>query len=225
MSNTQVVWPNLPCEVRQAVGVIWKYHRCGAASPAPADLLLVTGSHDLSVAEYAAEVSRQFFFPVIVISGGLGKVTQTMGYSSEAERFYSRMADLGAPAERILLEKFARNSGENFSLTRNLLESRGLRPASGLIVTKPYMERRMYATAHKQWPDVLWQVTSSKCSLDEYMDYVDDPRLAINLMVGDLQRLVIYAERGFSSPQDIPETVLEAFEFLVSEGYDSQVIS
>jgi hypothetical protein len=39
-------------------------------------------------------------------------------------------------------------------------------------------------------------------------------------MVGDLQRIRNYPDRGFQIHQDIPENVWQAYEALVLAGYD-----
>jgi hypothetical protein len=43
-------------------------------------------------------------------------------------------------------------------------------------------------------------------------------------MVGDLQRIRVYAERGFQIPQEIPGDVWCAYEELVRDGYDQYLI-
>ena len=43
-------------------------------------------------------------------------------------------------------------------------------------------------------------------------------------MVGDLQRLIVYAKRGWSAPQDVPPEVMEAFEQLVAAGYTRRML-
>ena len=42
-------------------------------------------------------------------------------------------------------------------------------------------------------------------------------------MVGDLQRIKIYPDKGFQIPQEIPEDVWAAYEALVSAGYDQHL--
>jgi hypothetical protein len=43
-------------------------------------------------------------------------------------------------------------------------------------------------------------------------------------MVGDLQRLRVYPEKGFQIPQEIPADVWAAYEELVRAGYDKYLI-
>jgi len=43
-------------------------------------------------------------------------------------------------------------------------------------------------------------------------------------MVGDLQRIRVYPEKGFQIAQEIPADVWEAYEELVQMGFDSRLI-
>ena len=58
-------------------------------------------------------------------------------------------------------------------------------------------------------------------SLEEYG--TDDTTIA--LMVGDLQRLRVYAEKGFQAPLEVPDDIWAANERLVAAGYDQYVIA
>ena len=46
----------------------------------------------------------------------------------------------------------------------------------------------------------------------------------IHIMVGDLQRLVVYARKGWSAPQDVPPEVRTAYERLVAAGYTRRLL-
>ena len=43
-------------------------------------------------------------------------------------------------------------------------------------------------------------------------------------MVGDFQRLMIYARRGWSEPQEIPDDVMDAYQDLVAAGYTRRML-
>ena len=130
-------------------------------------------------------------------------------------------------ADRILIENKSTNTGENVRFTRALLEARGLAPTSFIVVQKPYMERRSYATFRKVWPEPQVRVTSPQVSMDEYLRGYSHGSLSaddvISIMVGDLQRIRLYAERGFQIPQEIPDDVWAAYEELVRASARSAV--
>jgi hypothetical protein len=90
------------------------------------------------------------------------------------------------------------------------------------------MERRAYATFCKIWPEKSAIVTSPRVSLDEYLQHYANEALSvddvISIMVGDLQRIRMYPERGFQIAQEIPPDVWSAFEELVKAGYDRHLV-
>lgn len=91
-------------------------------------------------------------------------------------------------------------------------------------MTKPYMKRRALATAEKQWPEVEWYVAAPDISMNAYPTADVPLDRMLNLMVGDLQRIAVYAEQGFQVPQDIPHEVWTAWQVLVDAGYDQFVL-
>jgi uncharacterized SAM-binding protein YcdF (DUF218 family) len=135
---------------------------------------------------------------------------------------------MGMPRTSILIENRSTNTGENVQFTRDMLFARGLDPASFILVQKPYMERRTYATFKKVWPGKPILVTSPRMSLEQYLARYTDESLsaddAIGIMVGDLQRIREYPARGFQIPQQIPDEVWEAYLELVRAGYDKYLL-
>lgn len=188
------------------------------------DCILVLGSHDLRVAERAAQLYLEQWASTIVFSGGLGRLTYGSWVVTEAEQFAEIAIKCGVPAEAILIEKASTNTGENILFTQQLLEARQLNFQSFIVVQKPYMERRSYATFKKHWPHKNLIVTSPQISFDEYATTEIPMEKVINIMVGDLQRIKIYPEKGYQIHQQIPEKVWKAYEQLVALGYNQQLI-
>lgn len=209
-------------EARDLATVLWDYHRF-APEPAKSDVLLVLGSHDGRVAEHAARLWHEGWAPLLLLSGGRGKVTESWG-TSEARFFAGIAAGLGVPQSAMLLEEEATNTGENVTHARALLDREGIAVDQAILVTKPYMARRAVATATKQWPQPAWLVSTAAVSYRDYAAADPAEERTIELMVGDLQRLKVYAERGFQSPVDIPPPVWHAYERLVALGFDRYVL-
>jgi hypothetical protein len=44
-------------------------------------------------------------------------------------------------------------------------------------------------------------------------------------MVGDLQRIIVYGEKGYQIPQEVPADVLDAYERLVERGYTKRLLA
>lgn len=216
-------------DIDQLAQVLWDYHHVNH-SLEKADLIFVLGSHDIRVAEYAAILMLDDYAPLVLFSGfeGVGRDVSGFKGTSEAEVFAARAQELGVPAEKILIENKATNTGENIRFSAKLLAQKGLSPQKIIAVQKPYMERRTYATLCAQWPDPKpsFFVTSQPISMEEYLKSPLYPKdYTINVMVGDLQRIKEYAKLGFQIKQEIPDKVWDAYEKLVALGYTDHLLS
>jgi uncharacterized SAM-binding protein YcdF (DUF218 family) len=206
---------------------LWHYHRLNQRLE-KADLILVLCSHDRKVAERGAELFHEGWAPLLAFSGGLGSITRGMWSEPEAEQFARIARRMGVPAEKILVENRSTNTGENVVFTRRLLAEKGIDPAKFILVQKPYMERRSYATFKMFWPEKEAVVTSPQVSFDVYLERYAEPGLSkddvISIMVGDLQRIRLYPSKGFQIHQEIPDEVWGAYEELVRAGYDRHLV-
>jgi uncharacterized SAM-binding protein YcdF (DUF218 family) len=206
---------------------LWNYHLMKHQIDA-ADAILVLCSHDERVAERAAQLFHEGWAPLVIFSGGRGAITKTLWSEPEAERFARIAVGLNVPRERILIEAQSTNTGENVVFTKRLLAERGLDLQKFILVQKPYMERRAFATFRKLWPEKDLIVTSPQVSFREYLDQYANRALSaadvVGIMVGDLQRIKIYPDRGYQIAQEIPDEVWRAFEELVRAGYDKYLI-
>ena len=203
--------------------MLWDYHHMYHELKA-SDCILVLGSHDKRVAERGAELYLQGYAPLLLFSGGLGRLTQELWRETEADLFASIALQMGVPKEAILIENRSTNTGENILFSQQILQEHGLDPQRFIVVQKPYMERRSYATFKKHWPDKDVLVTSPQIPFAEYATEEIPMEKVINIMVGDLQRIKLYPQMGFQIYQEIPEEVWKAFERLVALGYDKQLV-
>ena len=205
-------------EVLQLPQILWDYHHLHHPLE-KSDCLLVLGSHDSRVAERGAELFLQGWAPLIIMSGGLGRLTKESWAETEAALFARIAIAKGIPPEAILIEDQSTNTGENILFTQQLLQQKGLTPESFLLVQKPYMERRSYATFMKQWPGKKLCITSPQFSLEDYPTAGLPMERVIQIIVGDLQRIKLYAEKGFQIYQEIPTSVWQAYEQLIALGF------
>lgn len=218
---------SLPGSIRPLVERLWHYHQLNHEL-VKSDAILVLCSHDRRVAERGARLFLDGWAPLLIFSGGLGSITKHLWQEPEANQFADIAVGMGVPRDCILIENRSTNTGENVAFTHQLLRERNLDPQSFILVQKPYMERRSYATFRKVWPEKQVIVTSPRVSLDDYLAGYSNEALStddvISIMVGDLQRVRLYPERGFQIPQEIPDDVWKAFEVLVEAGYDRHLV-
>ncbi|MFE4663191.1 YdcF family protein [Streptomyces hydrogenans] len=203
--------------------VLWDFQKMNH-EPRPCSVGIGLGSHDLSVADVAADLYHRSMFPLVVFTGATSRTTAGRMPRGEAEHYRDRALELEVPASAILLEPNARNTGENIRFSRGLLEELGIEVSSLLLVSKPYEERRAYATARKLWRGIDIVSASAPWPLAEYVDLIGDPRLVLDMLVGAQQRLLLYPDQGFMLRQEIPASVTAAYERLCTRGFTSRLV-
>jgi uncharacterized SAM-binding protein YcdF (DUF218 family) len=201
---------------------VWDYMKLNQRLT-PADCILVFGSHDPRVAKYGAQLFLRNLAPLILFSGKRGGLTDKWR-KTEAEKFAQIAVRARVPRRKILVENEATNSGENVVFTKRLLEKRGLGPGRFIVVQKPYMERRTWATFKKVWPQKKIIVTSPPISFEDYPNRSISKRDVIAIMLSDLQKIALYPKKGFQIRQRIPKKVLQCYRQLVKLGYTQHLV-
>lgn len=211
-------------KVDEYIRTIWNYmimdHKLKKS-----DCIFVFGSHDLRVAEYATQLFLEGWAPLIIFSGGFGRLTKDLFDKPEAEIFARVALDKGVPKDKIIIESESSNTGENVSFVKERLKTLGINPESFILVSKPYMERRVYATFRKLWQEkknVI--VTSPNVSFEDWPDKLVGKEELMSIVIGDLQRIREYPKKGFQISQMIPIKVWSAYLQLVTLGYTKHLI-
>jgi uncharacterized SAM-binding protein YcdF (DUF218 family) len=215
----------LPQPIAVAANEIWSYHQLNHELK-PAKVILGLGSNDPRVSNRCVELLERGFANTIVFSGGVGALTQDIYEKSEAEVFRDVAIALGVHPDRILLETKSRNTGENIQFSEKLFKENNLDADSVIIVQKPFMERRTFATASMHWPDKEILVTSTRICLADYPseELGLSLRDILDVAVGDLQRIAIYPAKGFQIYQFIPQSVWDSLHVLVRAGFTRHLI-
>lgn len=212
-------------EIDRHAQVIWDYLQLHQEL-VKSDAIFCLCSHDPRVAVRAAELIKEDYGKYLIISGGSGKLTKDIFDEPEAKVFEKIALEMGVSPDQIIIEDKSSNTGENVRFTYNLLKRMRLKLTSFVLVQKPYMERRTYATFKKQWPDdkTSITVTSPQMSFEEYVAGGIPKNEVINIMVGDLQRIREYPKIGFQIEQNIPPKIWASYEALVSTGFTEHLI-
>lgn len=209
-------------ETYDAGACLYSYLSMPAEPPPTADAVIVLGSKYREVARFAGRLCAQHRYPVMVFSGERGRSTADWP-STEAETFERIARPFLPAATRVLLETHATNTGDNIRFSLRLLAGRGVAARDFLLIQNPTMTRRALATFEIGCPGA--KVTAVSPGI--YGDYLASPAEARSLLddlVGNLQRVLLYPERGWQTEQPVPEAVLSAYRLLLSRGYDRQLV-
>jgi uncharacterized SAM-binding protein YcdF (DUF218 family) len=189
-----------------------------------ADVIIGLGTHDSTIANWTAELYLKGYAPCVLFTGD-GRNPSENRLEREAELFTKIAQEMGVPKDKIFVEPNAKNTGENILFSKELLKERGIKAQKILVVQKPFMERRAYASFRKQWPDVEVIMTSPNISFKDYTLPPLSRKEIIGSMVGDCERMTRYAELGFQIPQEVPADVIEAAKKLREMGYNRRTLN
>ncbi|MGW0668187.1 YdcF family protein [Streptomyces sp. NPDC002746] len=203
---------------------LWDHHLIHH-DPRPCSVAIGLGSHDLGVADAAVDLYRRGMTPLIVFTGATSRTTRARMPRGEAVHYRERALELGVPDSAVLTERRARNTGENIRFSRALLEEAGVDVSSVLLISKPYEERRAHATARKLWPGIEFVSASEPITFEEYLASIQDDRMVIDMLVGALQRLMIYPAQGFMVRDPVPDEVAAAYQRLRLAGFTSRLVA
>ena len=213
-------------EYLKPLQVIWDY-LCLHQEPEKADCIVGFGNFNTDIARRAAELYLQGYAPKVLFTGGLGRNTEGLLPEPEAVRFAKVAMECGVPKEDIILEEKSTNTKENIEFTREKLESLGIPHDRILGVHQPFMERRIKAAMGVYWKELDFSVTSPQVTIPQYLEAARkqgvSPNASVSVIVGDFQRMDLYAKLGYQLPQHIPDEAWEAFHKLVAMGYDQQL--
>ncbi|GII65631.1 hypothetical protein Skr01_57160 [Sphaerisporangium krabiense] len=213
----------IPKDVWSDLEILWDYHDMHHELR-ESDIGIGLGSHDIGVALYAADLYKKGLYPRIVFSGANAPTTIERFPRGEAVQYREKAIELGVPGEAILIETKSTNTAENFQFTRELLSEQDIHVDSATLISRPYQQRRAYATCKKLWPELTVTCTSLPLPLPDYIEFIGDANRVINMIVGDTQRIIELPQSGYAIPQEMPSEVHDAYERLIQAGYTSRLI-
>ena len=77
------------------------------------------------------------------------------------------------------------------------------------------------------WPEQAFRVPSPRVTIPEYLQRAKQQGItenaSVSVIVGDFQRIELYAKLGYQLPQYIPEEAWDAYHTLIAMGYDQQL--
>ncbi|WP_199731058.1 YdcF family protein [Aquitalea sp. FJL05] len=177
-------------------------------------------AYDLRVVDHAVGLLQRGVAPRMLISGNTGNWTRDLWSKPEVEVFAERALQLGISRQQLLLEPRAGNFAENLAFSRALCPD----ARSVTFVTKPNSIRRVMQTQPVQWPDISYSVDAPDFAFPWEVSNMVGVFGLIEEMVGDIHRLLRYPQLGYQTAVSIPDTVLLAWQQLIAQGFNRQLL-
>ena len=162
-----------------------------------------------------------------MFAGGPGKITSSKFKKSDAEVYRDIAVQCGVPDEAILLETKSTNTGDNFRFSKRLLYQNQVKKI--LLVHYATSERRTLSVAKAILPEFDLIITSPELTFSSFLEQLRHSSeyfySEVSLLVGDIQRMIIYPQLGWQEEVEIPASIIHAYFFLNNKGFDKFIYS
>ncbi len=212
---------------KEALKTIWNYMVLNQELT-KCDLIIGCGCYDKQIPVLCAELLKAGYAPKIIFTGGLGKITQELFPKSEAETYRDIAVSCGVDPEKILIENKSTNTGDNFKFSAVLIAENNLKANKILIVHRGIYQRRTLNVAKTILRDSEIFITAPPVTFEEFITFLEhstdeEVERSISVIVGNIQRLIIYPQFGWQTEEEIPLNVLKAYKILKEMGYDKYI--
>lgn len=194
------------------------------------DVMIGCGCSSLDIPIVCSDLYKKGFSNKIIFAGGYGKVTKNKFQKQEAIIYKEIAMTEGVKENDIYLDDKSSNTVENFLFSKEIIDSNHWDIQSILIVHNKANERRTFNTAREVWKDKEIIITSKDVSFDEYFERLkskkeEERNILISVLVGNIQRMVIYPQFGLQIEEEVPEKVIDSYQKLKSLGFDYYILS
>ncbi len=216
-------------KVNAALKTIWDYSHLNQTME-KCDLIIGCGCVGLDIPKKCASLYKQGYAPKILFAGGVGKITKGKFNKPEAEIYKDIAIENGVLESDILIENESTNTGDNFRFALKLLKKNNIKHDKIIVVHKPFSERRTYSSAKILLKDIDVLITSPDITFSNYLNELnakdsDEIIREISVIVGDVQRLIIYPQFGWQIENEVPENVLNAYYYLKDLGFSRFILT
>lgn len=174
-----------------------------------------------------AELFKCGYGKRILFAGGPGKITSSKFKKSEVEVYRDIAVQCGVPDKAILLETKSTNTGDNFRFFKRLLYQNQVKKI--LLVHYATSERRTLSVAKAILPEFDLIITSPELTFSSFLEQLRHSSeyfySEVSLLVGDIQRMIIYPQLGWQEEVEIPASIIHAYFFLNNKGFDKFIYS
>ena len=166
------------------------------------EVIFLMGGASLLSAQKAAQLLKEGWGKKIICVSLYGKFSapEWKNRGGDSGMFHEELLRLGIKEQDMIFTSQSTNTLEEVVYGKLFLEKHKLDLKKIIVVSRPFHQRRCDATWTKQWP----QIHLINCPADEIYEVTVSILMRV---IGEIDRLRIYAQKGDISYQKIPEDV------------------
>jgi hypothetical protein len=180
------------------------------------------GHFDMDIPHQCLHLYQQCPEAKIIFSGGIGAGTADLE-KPEADAFlaYSKTR-MAIDEDDFIIENKSTNTAENLQFTLELLAERMVnfdenQSVNVALVANPYRQRRVWLTFRKHWPAAVPLNAPPETSFEHELKKFERKGFdLVDLMLGEIERIINYGEKGWIIKAEVPADILEIYRQLKS---------
>jgi uncharacterized SAM-binding protein YcdF (DUF218 family) len=186
------------------------------------DVIIGFGHFDLKIPRHCGELYTNESARRIIFTGGIGSGTADLG-KAEAVAFREelRRRHPSISAEAVIVEDRSTNTSENVQFTAQKLKMEypdftfGEQIKKVLIVANAYRQRRVFLTCRRNLPEVEFYNSPPTSTFEEELQLFSSKGFDfIKLLLGEIDRIIRYGEKGYILRENIPGKIYDNYVFL-----------
>lgn len=186
------------------------------------DVIIGFGHFDLKIPRYCGGLYMNGYARRIIFTGGIGSGTADLG-KAEAVSFREelRQRHPSISAEAVIVEDRSTNTSENVQFTAQRLETEypdftfGEQIKKAIIVANAYRQRRVFLTCRRNLPEVEFYNSPPTTTFEEELRlFASKGCNFIDLLIGEIDRIIQYGEKGYILQEAIPKKIYDNYAFL-----------
>lgn len=211
-------------EIIQALKNIWDYMKIDMKIE-KSDIIIGCGCLNLDIPVKCSELLKENYADKIIFTGGLGKLTDKVFKETEAEIFKKIAMENGIEENKIYLENKSTNTGDNFRFSLKLIKKNNIKAEKIIIVHNNLSQRRTLNTAKAILKNKKIFITSPYKTFEQFINSLynktdENVHDIISVIVGDIQRIIIFPQLGWQVEDIVPENIINSYYLLKNKGYN-----
>ena len=182
--------------------------------PQKADILILFGSPNLSIADKGFELYKLGFAHYLV-TAGLASMTEESGWGMPlANKYTEHLLKRGVPEQCIITQNKSMNTLEDVTFTLPMLIENEVRFNRVILINRPVYQRRSWATFRKHSP--ITELMNVPCDAKHPKDMSNVELFDLaGKCIREYEKLITYAVKGDIEKQPIPIEVEKAYQELL----------
>lgn len=179
--------------------------------PQKSDLIFLIGGSSLETPKKGLELFRQGLAPYMVTTGKTGTGDDSGWNKPIADVFADFLLKNKVPEDRFIVQNRSMNTLEDVVFTMEIIKKMGIPCQKIIIVSRPFHQRRCFATFKKQYPEKIYFNVPNDEKIPSEKEIEKLREIGLRCLQ-EYERLEKYANKGDIEKQFVPAKISKIYQ-------------